>query len=303
MITYLKRIFKFAWTDFSRNWASNLVAIFIMVLVISSISSLFIFQGLGQFLISKIQGRIDISVYFREEVTESEVLNVKEELSGNSSGIEEIKYTSKTEALENFIEKHKDNPVFMTALQEVGSNPFLASLEIKTESPDQYEKVSDFLTQERFSGLVEKIDYFQRKPLIKKISSTISDVKKIGIGLSVILAMIAVLVIFNAIKLTVYSSKEEINTMKMVGASDGFVRGPFIIQGALYGLLACLISLLILSSVFYLSASRMESLLLGFNLFDYFVNNIWILIGLQLVFGVGLGVASSLVVTHKHLKV
>ncbi len=302
MLTFIERMFKFAWNDFSRNLGSNLVAVFIMVLVISLISSIFLFQGMGQFLISEIQGGIDMSVYFKEKATKEEILNIQQELLNSSSGIKNINYISKEEALQSFIAEHKDNPVFMKALQEVGDNPFPASLAIKTENPQQYEGISKFLKQDKFENLIEEIDYFQKKPVIQKISSLTSSIKKIGIGVSAFFTLIAILVIFNAIKLAIYSSREEISTMKLVGASNGFVRGPFLIQGAVYGLLAAFLSLLFFSILTYFSAPRLEEILLGFNIFNYFLSNFWIFLGLQIAGGVGFGVISSWIVTYKHLK-
>jgi len=302
MFISIRRMFKFAWVDFARNWGSNLIAALIMVLIICLISSLFIFQGMTQYLITQIQGRIDISVYFKEEIEEKQVLKVKQELS-QFSELKEVKYISKEEALENFQERHKNDPIFIKALEEIGSNPFVASLKIKTKNPQDYEEVSVFLTKGKYSSMIDKVDYYQKKPVIEKISSFTSRVEKVGIAVGGFLALIVFLVIFNAIKLAVYTSEEEISTMKLVGSSNWFVRGPFIIQGALYGLFGCLIALLILFPVTRFFAPKVEGLLLGFNMFDYFVANLWILVAIQVGFGIGLGVISSLIVIRKHLNV
>jgi len=302
MFLNLGRVIKFAWTDFSRNWSSNFVAIFVMVLVISLVSSLFIFHGTIQYLVEQVQARIDISVYFKPQTAEDDILAVKDELS-DFSEVKEIQYISKQEALQKFIEQHKDNPTLMKALEEIGDNPFLGSLNIKTQNPAQYESVSQFLTRSDYNEIIEKIDYFQKKPVIEKLSSISFYTKRIGAGIAALLALIAVLVIFNSIKLAIYDAKEEISTMKMVGASNWFVRGPFIIQGALYGLLASVISLSLFALLTYLISPKLQLLLLDFNLFEYFLFNIWILVGVQLAFGVGLGVISSLVVIRKHLQV
>ena len=303
MFTALKRVFKFAITDFSRNKGANFAAIFVLVVTISLVTSLFLFRGTAQFLISKVQEKVDVTAYFKKEATEEDILNVKSEISNFSSEIQDIKYISREEALQKFTEKHKNDPDLMKALEEIGDNPFLASLNIKMEFPFQYEKVSLFLQADQFSNVVEKVDYYQKKPIIDKVFSTISTINQIGIILSGILILISVLVVFNTIKLAIQDSKEEINAMKLVGAPNWFIRGPFIIQGATCGLFACLISLAIFASITYFSASSLEALLPGFNIFDYFVSNFWIILSIQIGAGVILGVVSSYIVVRKYLNV
>ena len=303
MFTALKRVFKFAITDFSRNKGANFAAIFVLVVTISLVTSLFLFRGTAQFLISKVQEKVDVTAYFKKEATEEDILNVKSEISNFSSEIQDIKYISREEALQKFTEKHKNDPDLMKALEEIGDNPFLASLNIKMEFPFQYEKVSLFLQADQFSNVVEKVDYYQKKPIIDKVFSTISTINQIGIILSGILILISVLVVFNTIKLAIQDSKEEINAMKLVGAPNWFIRGPFIIQGAVCGLFACLISLAIFASITYFSASSLEALLPGFDIFNYFVSNFWIILSIQIGAGVILGVVSSYIVVRKYLNV
>ncbi len=297
-----KRVLKFAWSDLSKNWGSNIVAIFIMVLVISLISALFMFQGLAQNVVKQVGGSIDVSVYFKSIVIEEEVFEIKEELLGFSE-IKEIQYISKEKALERFIERYKDDPVLMEALDEVGGNPFLNSLNIRTESPDQYENILLFLERNEYNELIEEVDYLQKKPIIERLSIISTYIRRIGIVAVSFFALISILVIFNAIKLTIYDTREEISTMKLVGASNWFIRGPFILQGAFYGLIASIISLLIFTSLSYFLSPKVYELMAGLDIFQYFLNSIWQLIAIQLFLGVGLGIISSLIVIRKHLKV
>lgn len=302
MFPNIKRILKFAWNDFSRNWTSNIVVVFVMILVISLISSLFVFQGIAQHLIDQVKGDIDVSVYFVEETQEEQVLQIKEELL-DFTEIKELNYISREEALQRFEERHQDNPVLLGALEEIGENPFLSYLNMRTRTPEQYENIITFLERSDYQEMIDEIDYLQKRPVIERLSTVSSYIERIGVGVAVVLALIAILVIFNAIKLAIYNSKEEISTMKLVGASNWFVRGPFIIHGALYGLVASSISFLGFILLSYFLSPRVYQLLLEFNLFDYLINNILILIIIQFSLGVGLGVISSLIVIHKHLKV
>ncbi len=303
MLNQIVRILKFSWNDFWRNKSGNLTAVFVLAITIFLVANLFIFQGITQFLIKEIQERIDVAVYFKADANEEDILKTRDELLKFSNEIKKVQYVSKEEALQKFTEKHKDNPYFMKALEEVGQNPLLASLDVKTESPFYYEEVSKFLEASQFSNIIEKIDYSQKKTTIDKVFSLTSNINKFGIIISGVLILIAILVVFNTIKLTLNNSRDEIGTMKLVGASNWFIRGPFIIQGAICGLIACLICLGVLAVATYFLSSKLDVVLPGFNIFDYFVSNFWILVLIQVGFGVGLGVISSAIAIRTHLKI
>lgn len=304
MFTSFKRIFNFALQDFSRNKGISIAAIFVLVVTIMIVTGLFFFHGLSQFLISEIQDRIDITAYFKDDVEEQNILTVRDEILKISPNIKSVKYVSKDQAMQVFNEKHKDNAVLARALEEVGTNPFLPSLNITTNGdPVQYAEVSNVLQTANFSKFIEKVDFSQKKATIEKVFSITSNINSFGIALSIILVILAMLVVFNTIKLAVDSSKEEISTMRIVGASDWFVRGPFIIQGAIYGFIACIISLLISGIFAYFLSPKIGVILPGFSAFGYFLSNIWILILIQLIFGIGVGVISSFIVVKKYLDV
>lgn len=304
MFTSFKRIFNFALQDFSRNKGISIAAIFVLVVTIMIVTGLFFFHGLSQFLISEIQDRIDITAYFKDDVEEQNILTVRDEILKMSPNIKSVEYVSKDQAMQVFNEKHKDNAVLARALEEVGTNPFLPSLNITTNGdPVQYAEVSNVLQTANFSKFIEKVDFSQKKATIEKVFSITSNINSFGIALSIILVILAMLVVFNTIKLAVDSSKEEISTMRIVGASDWFVRGPFIIQGAIYGFIACIISLLISGIFAYFLSPKIGVILPGFSAFGYFLSNIWILILIQLIFGIGVGVISSFIVVKKYLEV
>ncbi|MEK7562419.1 MAG: permease-like cell division protein FtsX [Patescibacteria group bacterium] len=304
MLTSFNRIFKFAIDDFSRNKGISLAAIFVLVVTIMLVSGLFFFRGISSFLISEIQDRIDITAYFKDGVEEQDILNVKDEILKMSPNIKGVEYISKERAMEIFNKKHRDNAVIVRAIEEVGTNFLLPSLNIKTNGdPAQYAGVSNVLQTANFSKFIDRVDFSQKKDTIEKVFSITSNINNFGIITGVMLVIVAMLVVFNTIKLAVDNSKEEISTMRIVGASDWFIRGPFIIQGAIYGLIACVVSLLISGASAYLLSSKIGVMMPGFNLFGYFLSNIWILVLIQLAFGAGVGIISSFIVVRKYLDV
>lgn len=304
MLTNLKRIITFAINDFDRNKGISFAAIFVLTITILLITGLFFFQGMAGYLIAQIQDKIDITAYFKEGTEETAILNVKEEIIKMSPNIKNIEYVSKDQALAFFNERHKDNPVLSRALEEVGSNPFLPSLNIITNGdPLQYASITNILQTSDFSDTIDKVDYSQKKDTIEKIYSITSNINIFGIILGLILIIIAILVVFNTIRLVIENSKEEITTMRTVGASNWFIRGPFAIQGIIYGVIAFLICILISGISAYFLSSHVWVILPGFNMFSYFLTNSWILVLIQLGFGIGVGAISALIVVKKYLEI
>jgi len=304
MLTNFKRIIKFAFTDFWRNKGISLAAIFVLVITIMLASGLFFSRGVTQYLVSQIQDKIDITAYFKEDVLEEDILKIKDEILKNSPGIKKIEYVSKNDALETFTQKHKDSSVLSKALEEVGQNPFLPSLNITTTgSALQYEQISNILQTENYSPFIDKVDFSQKKDTIEKVFAITSNINIFGLILGVILVIVAILVVFNTIKLTVEGSKNEISTMRIVGASNWFIRGPFIVQGAIYGLVAFIICFALSFLFAYFLSSKIGIILPGFSAVSYFLSNFWIFILIQLGFGVGLGMISSFIVVKKYLDI
>jgi len=304
MTTNFKRILKFAINDFNRNKGISIAAVFVLFIATMVITGLIFFQGIAGYLTSEVQNKIDITAYFKEDVTEENILSVKDHIVQTSPNIKNIEYVSKEDALTAFNEKHQDNDTLIKAVQEVGDNPFYPSLNIVTSGdPAQYAQVANILQTSDFSDLIEKVDYNQKEDTIKKVYSITSKVNQIGILLSVLMALVAIAVVFNTIKLAIDNSKDEIGTMKIVGASDWFVRGPFIICGAIYGIIAFAICFIVSGLVAFALSSYLGVAMPGFSLIKYFLTNAWIFVLIQLGFGVGVGVASSFIVVKKYLDI
>lgn len=302
MFTSLKRVICSGFGNFRKQGGLTTATLFIMAITILLISSLFLFQGLTKFLIYNIQERVDILVYFEENTSESDILEAGEKIS-QLPEVKEIEYISKDDALRAFNERHEDDPILIESLEVIGLNPFLASLEIRAFESSQYAGIANFLEEAPFKDLIVKIDYLQKKPVIEKLASLSSAINKGGIAFSLIFVIIAILIAFNTIRMAIYHSREEIKVMKLVGAANWFIRTPFLVQGIVVGILAVLISLLILAPGLFFLSPELETLIPGFNIFDYFINNFWILLSIQLATGIGLGAISSAIAIRKYLKV
>ncbi len=278
---------------------------FIILIPILLVTFLFFSKNLSQLLISSIQEKADISVYFKENALEEDILRVKEEVS-KIPEVKSVKYISKENALENFVQRHKDDPVLMESLAEVGRNPFLAALNIQAFEANQYLAVANFLDSTLSSSyreLIEKVDYYQRKPVIERIFAMTSGIKETGIFLSVVLAIVAILITFNTIRLAILNQREEIKIQRLVGASNWFIRGPFLVQGVIAGMMSTLVCLSLTALVCWIFSPRIEILFSDLDVWGYFTANFFIILLVQLVTGIGLGIISSTIAIRKYLKV
>jgi len=248
-----------------------------------------------------LEDKIDISVYFKLGTSEEDILQAKTQLE-KLAEVERIEYTSQNEALITFKEKHKDNPVLLQSLDELDSNPLEASLNIKARETSQYASINQFLESVHYKDIIDKVNYLQNKGVIEKLSKIIVDVKTLGLVLSLGLAIIVFLVTFNAIRLAIYSSREEINVMRLVGASNWFIRGPFIVEGLMYGMVATMVTVILLYPAFYFISPKISSFLPIEDVFSYFKANMFPLFLLLLSISLVLGAFSSFFAVRKYLK-
>lgn len=302
MLTSFKRIIHAGWVDFSRHLTLSISTIFVMAMMVLLITTLLLLNMVFKILIDEVQEKMDIAVYFKKEAVPEEIFKAKDELS-KLSEVKDIEYVSPEQALEKFTEKHKDEPVILDALEELGENPFLASLNIKVFQGSQYEQVANFLKDGEFQDEIEKVDYYQRKPVIDKVFSIIASVNRAGLILSIVLAVIAVLLAFNTIRIAIYNSNEELKIMRLVGASNRFIRGPFIIQGVISGLFAAILVFLLTWGICFGLDAQIKTIMPEVSTYNIFISNIWLLILIQLASSIGVGIISSLIAIRKYLKI
>jgi cell division transport system permease protein len=301
-IISLKRTILSGWKSFKRQGGLSFATIFILILTISLVTTLFLFQKTSEYLVESLKEKVDMYVYFQEELSSERIMEVQEELS-KMPEVKEIAYISREEALERFTERHEGDQAIIESLEELGRNPLLASLNIKAWDATQYAAIASFLTNASFNDLIYKVDYQQKKSAIDQIFSITDSINNAGMIASIIFAVVAVLVAFNTVRLAIYNRKEEIETMRLVGASNWFIRGPFLVQGMIGGLLAVFTTLLIFGVGLYFLAPKLSILIPGYSIFNYFLSNLWLILLLQLATGIGLGGLSSWIAVRKYLKV
>ena len=275
------------------------MVVILLALLVSQ--GLFISGVVGGTALDAIQDKIDISVYFKTNTPEDEVLRIKRALE-EMEQVSGVEYISRDRALEIFRERHADDETITEALEELDENPLSASLNIKAENPEEYAEVASFLTSIVSEELVDNITYNQNQAIIDRLAAIIRVSRQIGLLAAVFLATVAVLVSFNTILLGIYSNREEISIMRLVGASGLYVRGPFVVVGIIYGVITATLSMLFTLPVVFLSSDYVTLFVPEMDLMGYFTSRFFILYFYQLVLGIGIGVISSLIAIRRYLK-
>jgi len=301
MFLVIARTFKEALKNFARNGWLSVAAVTILFLSLFVVSLLFVVSAAGNNLLRNIQDKANISVYFKPDVSEEDIMKVKSDMTSYSE-IKSIDYVSRDKALEDFKRNNADEPVIIKSLDELGTNPLLASLVIKANNPNQYESISKFINDAPFKDNISRVNYGKNKEVIDKLNGIVSEVKRIGLSLSVLFAVISVLIVFNTIRITIYTHKHEIEVMRLVGASNIFIRMPFVFEGIIYGLIAMVFSTAILFVTLKFITPQISRVLPADSLMSVFSSYILIIIGIQLLVGIFLGVLSGIIAIRKYLK-
>jgi cell division transport system permease protein len=302
MFTFFRRTIRFGWQNFWRESGLNIATVFVLTITISLVTFIFVSQGIVNHLIGRIQDKIDISVYVRAEADIEEINQAKKILE-QLPEVQSVVFLSREEVLKQFEARHANDPVIMESLEVVGSNPFYGSLNIRAQSPDQYAAVLMVLGSSALESVVQKVDYLQKKTVIDKLSDFIANINTVGFVLALALAIVAVLVTFNTIRVAIHDSSKEISIMRLVGATNKFIRGPFIVQGVISGTIAAAISCLIFFILAYFAAPKIEALTDGFNIMSWWYANLSLVIIIQLFTGIFLGTFSGLIAIHRYLRV
>ncbi len=294
----LKRAALLGWKNFYRESGLSFVAVFVLIVMIMLVSSLFLLSGIADALIRDVEGKADATIDFEIGVPEERIFEVQKEIEDNFE-VNETEYISREQARVSFVERFGDRPEVMESLEEVG-NPFPASVNIRADDPYVYRQISEF-AEEEHGDLVYNVDFYNREEVIEGIFSITESMRRGGIITGTVLGILAILLVYNTIKLAIYSLREEIRVMRLVGSSNFFIQGSFVIQGAITGAMAGAISFVLL---FLLSVLVPQpfNLTIEVSFYEQFLQMATFIALLQFGMGIFLGVFSSLIATSKYLK-
>jgi len=301
MFTIISRFIHFGFKNFKRNGWLSAATVAIMVLALVVFLGVILFSVVTTRAAASIQDKIDISVFFNTNASEDQVLNIQQSLEALPE-VASVSYTSRDQALTNFTASHASDQTVSQAIAELNANPLEASLEIKAKDPSQYSQISDYLNSPNIAQYVDTQSYTNNEDIINRLAKIVQYVEVGGLGVTLILALIAGLVVFNTIQLSIYSNREEIGIMRVVGASNALVRGPFVIDGMLCGGLAAVITLIVVAPALFFLSPYLEIFIPGLGLFHYFYSHILWLFLYEFGFGVVIGGLSSFIAVKKYLR-
>jgi cell division transport system permease protein len=303
LINKTKRIVITALKDLSRNLWLNMATVIIIVISLFTITTMLAIDAVGSHALLALQEKIDISIQFKDNANEDKILEFKKDLE-NLLDVKSVEYISKDQALIDFQETHKDSEYINESIEELGENPLFAVLNVKANDINKYNYINEYIiSNDNYKDDIEKVNYKENERAIDNLSKILESVKDGIAGITILFVFISILVSFNTIRLAMYSHKMEIEIMRLVGASNWYIRMPFIIEGAIFGVAGAIITLLIISpSASYISP-RITQFLPSFDLYVYFMNNIFDISLLLISIGVGMGVFSSFIAIRRYLKV
>lgn len=297
------RVLKLGIVNFWRNKWLSLAATLMMTFTLLIISIFAVSTIAIGNTADSIRDKMDISVYFNDSATADQIASLQQQIASRAD-VREVNYISKEEALRIFqsIEKGKDIANLISADQ----NPLPRSLEIKSSQAENLDAIAQFAGQSQFAPLIHSISYQDNKVVIQRLIGMTTFVKKIGWAFSIIFTIISITVILNTIKLTIFMRKDEIEIMRYVGASDNFIKLPFIVEGALYGIIGTIIATILIRIALAFIMPMMNRYLggaLSQTLLSFTSGKFLAIVGLELIIGIVIGIGCSLFGIRKYVKV
>lgn len=297
------RAIKFSLQDISRNVWLSIVTVIILVLALFSINMLLVVKVVGDTAIGAVKEKVDVNLYLKAEAPANEIEALKNKIN-NLSEVKEVEYVSKEDALESFRQENVNNPEITQALRVLGTNPLTPNLVIKPSNPDEMGKLITELNKIE-SSIIESRNFVNHQKILEKIKSITDKVSKAGLVVSLIFILITLSVVYNAIRVAIYTHNQEVTIMRLVGASNTFIYLPFLLSSIIYTLLG----VAILIGVFYpflsLLQPYLEAFFVGYdiNIINYFNDNFFFIFGWQFAGIVLINIVASLIAIRKYAHI
>jgi cell division transport system permease protein len=278
-----------------------------MTVTLTIIGSLIFLSALLSYTLNTIKEKVDVSVYFVTTASESDILSVKDQLE-KLPQVENVTYTSADEALTAFRARHATDQLTLQALDELGGNPLDASLEVRAKDPSDYESIVNFLQASpalsaNGSSIVDRINYEQNKEVIDRLSLALQATQEIGFAVVILFAIASILIAFATIRLAIYTARDEIAVMRLVGASSAYVQGPFIVAGVITGVIAAVVVLLLLWPATWYAGAKTVNWFGGFDIASYYSSHFILVFLIIMLSGIALGGIASILAIRRYLKV
>lgn len=303
--TKLWRTFKEGAANYRRNGWLTFATVSVLTLSMFVIGLAALIGFAGHLSLRSLEEKISISVSFKPETSETRILSIQQELEKAKAEIASVRYVSREQALEEFL--RDGNPVLSDAVREIGENPLLSSLVIKATDPRHYDLIASKIQDSSYAQDIERVNYERNRKKIESLGTLTDRVRNIGLILGGMFSLIALLITFNTIRLTIYSHRQEFEVMRLVGASNLYIKMPFFFEGIFYGLTAALVTIVLLSGATLALSENVGALfsdiLGGKSFFMVYVSFLWVFIPGIIIASVLFGVVSSFIAIRRYLRI
>lgn len=303
--TNIKRILRTGFVNFWRSGFVSLSAVLIMTVTLLVVGGLIFSNAFLSTALSSIESKIAVDVYFVPTADESDIAALQTKLEALPE-VASVQYVSASDTLADFTARNQGDETTLQALDEVDGNPFGASLSITATDPSEYGNIADFLnnagTAADGTNIIDKVNYLENKTAIDTLSKVIVGSREIGLAVILVLAFISVVIIFNTIRLAIYIAKDEIAVMRLVGASNSYIRGPFVVSGVMYGSVAGIVTLILLYPVAFWLSSVTATFFSGWSPFSYYLSDFGNIFLVIIGSGALIGALSSFLAVRKYLR-
>lgn len=304
--TDIKRILRWGLINFYRNTVVSLTSILMMTVTLTVIGITIFLNAILGFSLAQIASKVDVNVYFYPNVSESQIDDVKEMLQ-QLPEVAAVEYVSQDQALADFKSRHSSDALTLQALEELGTNPLGAVLNVRAQESGQYESIAKTLDDSSSlsrgsSAIIEKVNYAQNKQIIDRLTDIMNSVRRLGIAITAFFVIISILITFNTIRLTIYMAREEITNMRMVGAENKYIQGPFMVEGVVYGIISAIITLIMFYPITLWLTNNTQAFFGGMSILSYYGDNFIQLFFILVTSGALLGIISAWFAIRKYLK-
>jgi cell division transport system permease protein len=301
-----KRVARYGFIGFIRNGFVSFSAVLVMTITLFVISALLIGNAALSSTLKELTDQVQVTVYFTTDATEGQIGDLQKNVQALPE-VASVTYVNADQALAAFKARHANDQLTLQALDELNGNPLGASLEVRAKDPSQYAAIAQYLDAQQSQGTadgvaIDKVNFDQNQTAINRLTDIIQTSKKIGFAIALILGLASVLIAFNTIRLAIYTSRDEIGVMNLVGASHWYVRGPFMVTGILYGFISGVVVLLVLYPLTLWLGPGSEAFLGTFNVFTYFLGSFGFLFLVIMGSGIALGALSSYLAIRRYLR-
>lgn len=303
MIT-LWRVFKSGFRNTFRNaWLSTAAtAIMAVTLLIMTFFAFSIFFVRSQ--LNEVQQKIDLTVFISDDAKDEQIKALQNKVL-QTGGVESVEFVSKADALKRLENSSEEGKKLAKSATEIG-NPLPASLEVKLEKLDDIGGINKQIRELPEAVIVTETSYDSRddnrKGVIENVIKISNGVTRVGAILSIVFLVIALLIIFNTIRMAIFTRREEIEIMKLVGATKWFIRGPFIVEGSMYGVFGATIATIALIPIGRVAGQFLVDKFNAGQAMAYFGTNFWLVVLCIYALGIFIGAVSSWLAISRHLK-